>query len=186
VQKALGVAVKPGAPIGLNMKDVSAGAVSNPADQPGVDKKLVGFGAWLHQQGEIAKRNPELFTMVLEGWAHRFAILMLPISALFLTILFVFQRRFYIFDHLIFSMHSLSFQGLLVSAVFLLGQLTSYSGFLLLVSPVHLFVHMRRTYATSAAGTLLRMSLLFVGTLIAVLFLFLGLLWVGLAAMRDH
>ena len=45
---------------------------------------------------------------------------------------------------------------------------------------------MRETYATSAAGTLLRMALLFIGTTIAVVFLMLGLIWVGLAAMRGH
>jgi hypothetical protein len=111
---------------------------------------------------------------------------MLPISALLLSILFVFQRRFYVFDHLIFSMHSLSFQGVLLSVMFLLGQLTSLSGLLLLAMPVHLFVHMRGTYGTSVPGTLLRMTLLFIGTMIAVLFLFLGLLWVGLAAMQAH
>lgn len=189
VEKALReahVSLKPGAPIDLNVKDDSAGAASSPADQPGVDKKLKGFGAWLHEQGMIARKNPELFTMVLESWAHRFAILMLPISALLLSILFVFQRRFYVFDHLIFSMHSLSFQGLVLSAMFLLGQLTSISGLLLLASPVHLFVHMRATYGTSVLGTLLRMTLLFIGSMIAVLFLFVGLLWVGLAVMREH
>lgn len=185
VQKALGQAHLV-APLGLNGKDVTAAVGSKPVDQPGVDKNLTGFGAWLHQQGEIARKNPELFTMVLESWGHRFAILMLPVSALLLSILFVFQRRFYVFDHLIFSMHSLSFQGLLMSAVFLLGQLTSYSSLLLLASPVHLFVHMRGAYGTSAAGTLLRMALLFVGTMVAVLFLVMGLLWVGLAAMRAH
>jgi hypothetical protein len=124
--------------------------------------------------------------MVLESWAHRFAFLMLPVSALFLSILFAFQQRFYVFDHLIFSMHSLSLQGVLLSAVFLLGQFTSYSGLLLLASPVHLFVHMRGTYGTSVAGTLLRMALLFIGTAIAVLFLMVGLTWVALAAMRGH
>jgi hypothetical protein len=164
----------------------SVGAASKPADQPGVETKLRGFSAWMYQQGMIAKQNPELFTMVLENWAHRFAFLMLPVSALFLSILFVFQRRFYVFDHLIFSMHSLSFQGMLLSAMFLLGQFTSYSGVLLLASPVHLFVHMRGTYGTSVAGTLLRMALLFIGTTIAVAFLMVGLTWVALAAMRPH
>lgn len=186
VQKALGQAhlgVIPGASLNVNLKD---GAASRPADQPGVDKNLHGFGAWMHQQGEVARKNPELFTMVLESWAHRFAFLMLPISALFLSILFVFQRRFYVFDHLIFSMHSLSFQGMLLSAMFLLGQLTTYSGLLLLASPVHLFVHMRGTYGVSIIGTLLRMALLFIGTMVAVAFLMTGLIWVGLASMQAH
>jgi hypothetical protein len=188
VEKALGEArdsVTP-AVFGLNAKTGPAGAASRPADEPGVEMKLKGFGAWMYQQGKVAKRNPELFEMVLESWGHRFAILLLPISALFLSVLFVFQRRFYVFDHLIFSMHSLSFQGLLLSVSFLLGQLTSLSGLLLLAAPVHLFVHMRGTYETSVPGTLLRMVLLSIGTSIAVLFLILGLVWVGLAALQGH
>jgi hypothetical protein len=179
-EKALGEAHLSVAPI------VLADDAAKPGDQPSVDPKLHGFSAWLHKQGGVAIKNPELFSMVLESWAHRFAVLMLPISALFLSLLFVFQRRFYVFDHLIFSMHSLSFQGLLLSAVFLLGQLTSLSGLLLLIAPVHLFVHMRGTYGTSAVGTLLRMALLFVGTSVAVLFLVVGLIGVGLAVMNGH
>jgi hypothetical protein len=111
---------------------------------------------------------------------------MLPISALFLSLLFVFQRRFYVFDHLIFSMHSLSFQGLLLSLIFLLNGLSSAAGWLVLLAPVHLFVHMRGTYQTSTPGALLRMVLLFVGSAIAFLFLALGLIWVGLSAMKPH
>ena len=42
-------------------------------------------------------------------------ILMLPIAALMLSVLFVFKKGVYVFDHLIFSMHSLAFQGLLLS-----------------------------------------------------------------------
>jgi hypothetical protein len=187
VQQALGkahIAVTPAAPTGA--KAVGVGDAASKSDQRGVDAKLHGFGAWLHAQGDVARKNPELFTMVLENWGHRFAVMMLPISALFLSILFVFQRRFYVFDHLIFSMHSLSFQGLLLSAMFLLGQVTSYSGLLLLVSPVHLFVHMRGAYGTSALGTLLRMALLCIGSAVAVVLLMVGLIWVGLAAMHGH
>jgi hypothetical protein len=130
--------------------------------------------------------NPELFAMVLESWGHRFAILMLPIAALLLSILFVFQRRFFVFDHMIFSLHSLSFQGLLLSIVFLVGAWVPYTWLLLLAAPVHLFVHMRGTYGTSAIGTLIRMFVLFVGSMIAVLLLITGLLWVGLSAMKPH
>lgn len=161
----------------------------SPDDKPGPDGKVEApskADAWLARQGRLAVDNPELFKMILESWGHRFAILMLPISALMLSLLFVFQRRFYVFDHLIFSIHSLSFQGLLLSLVLPLSDLFQPIVVLLALAPVHLFVHMRGAYGTSVFGTLLRMTLLFIGSLIAVLFLMLGLVWVGLSALPSH
>jgi len=109
---------------------------------------------------------------------------MLPIAAIMLSVLFVFKKGVYVFDHLIFSMHSLSFQGLLLSAVFGLGLVTTWGPWLLWLAPVHLFVHMRGTYRISWYGTLIRMFLLFIGSAWAFGFLILGLLLVGLATVR--
>jgi hypothetical protein len=176
------VTLKPAAPnaptVAMDVRGKRAAVSSN--------KPSNGFEAWAEQRLRYAAGNQELFYMTLETWGHRFAVLMLPISALFLTALFAFQRRFYVFDHLIFSMHSLSFQGLLLSVVFLLGGVVPLVGWLLVLAPVHLFVHMRGTYGTGVFGTLLRMTLLFVGSAVAFLLLILGLLWVGLSAMNPH
>ena len=117
-------------------------------------------------------QNRREFTMLLEERAHWVAIGMLPVAALILGLLFVFQRRFYLFDHLIFTMHSLSFQGLLLSTVFLLdatGVKRDHLGRELrcmFASPVHLFVHMLRgTYKSSIFGfTLLRTMVLCCGS----------------------
>jgi hypothetical protein len=117
----------------------------------------------------------------MEGWAHQFAILLLPIAALMLTLLFVFKRGVYVFDHLIFSMHSLSFQGLLLTVIFLGSLATGWVWWLLWLMPVHLFVHMKGTYRSHTLTTLVRMWLLFIGSSCAVGFLLLGLLIVGLA-----
>jgi Protein of unknown function (DUF3667) len=149
-------------------------------------RKKTAFETWAGERLSYAAHNKELFFMALETWGHRFAVLMLPIAALILSGLFVFQRRFVVFDHLIFSMHSLSFQGVLLTFVFLFRGLTPFAGVLLLAAPVHLFVHMRGTYGTSIAGTLLRMVLLFLTSFVAFTFLMLGLLWVGLSVMPPH
>lgn len=144
-----------------------------------------GFNRWIEDHAKRAIHNPQLFWMTVNEWAHRMAFLMLPIAAFWLSLLFVFQRRFYIFDHLIFSMHSLAFQGLLLSALFLLTPLSDWFAWLVLLAPVHLFVHMRGTYGSSIFGTLVRMFVLFWGSLIGFGLLMAGLLWIGLAAM-DH
>lgn len=140
--------------------------------------------AWLRSQIAKALGNQEGFKAALAEWAQRFAILMLPIAALMLGVLFLFKKGVYLFDHLIFSMHSLAFQGLLISLTFVIGLWSSGAGALLWLSPIHLFVHMRGTYRISVLGTLIRMFLLFIGSSVAFAFLIVGLLFVGLATVR--
>lgn len=80
-----------------------------------------GFGEsrvaadWLKKHVARAIDDPEKFMMAMEQLAERFAFLMLPLSAGLLSLLFVFQRRFYVFDHTIFSLHSLSAAGLVLT-----------------------------------------------------------------------
>jgi hypothetical protein len=138
-------------------------------------------GRWLMEHGEHALKNPEAFGSAMEHWSHQFAILMLPIGALLLTVLFAFKRGVYVFDHLIFSMHSLSFQGLLLSGIFLGGLAAPWAAWFLWIAPAHLFVHMRKTYRISALGTLVRMLLLFSLSITAFALLMMGLVFVGLA-----
>jgi len=126
---------------------------------------------WLIEAGEHAVKDPEALFRAMEHWSHQFAILLLPIAALLLGPLFIFRRGVYLFDHLIFSTHSLSFQGLLLSTVFLLDLVTPWSFLLMLLAPVHLFRHMRGTYGTSRMGTLIRMFLLFTGSVAGFVFL---------------
>ena len=136
---------------------------------------------WAEKRIEAIRKNPELFMMTMEKWASRVAILALPVSALILALLFVFQRRFYVFDHLVFSMHSLTFQLLLLTVILLGSMVTGpVIWLLILLSPVHLFVHMRGTYGTGVFLTLVRMWLLWFLTTIA--FSLLMFLWLYLSA----
>ncbi len=145
------------------------------------------MSSWLADRLIKVRANPEQFLSVMEEWAHRLAVLMLPIGALLLAALFAFQRRFFIFDHVIFTMHSLSFQGLLTSAYFLVALVsTQLAGLLVLAAPVHLFVHMRGVYGSSVLGTLARMLVLFVVSLVAFGLLMSLLVLIGLNAMGSH
>lgn len=147
-------------------------------------RDMASLGAWFRPRLKAVVEDPERFKLVLEGQSERFAFLMLPLATLLLTLLFVFQRRFYIFDHTIFALHSLSFQGLLFWAAMLAGQLWDpLSGLLFLAAPVHLFLHMRGVYGTGVAGTLLRMTLLFLGSFVGFVVLLMLLFLVGLSAM---
>jgi hypothetical protein len=141
---------------------------------------------WLKTRIKAAANNPRQFQMILQEWAHRLAVLMLPLGAALLALLFVFQRRFYIYDHLVFTMHSLSFQGLLLSTAFLIRLIPGFNAdILFFAAPVHLFVHMRGVYRTDILGTLLRMLLLGIGSTIGVGCLVAAILLIGLSSMNP-
>jgi hypothetical protein len=101
-----------------------------------------------------------------------------------LSVLFLFKKNVYVFDHLIFSMHSLSFQGLLLSAIFLGAIWWAPAWWFLWLAPVHLFFHMRGTYRSGTVSTLLRMFVLFISSSVAFGLLVAGLFVIGLATVQ--
>jgi hypothetical protein len=151
----------------------------------GLDKAAAGRRGrfWAHRL-KAALEKPEAFFQVLETWGHRLAIAFLPIAALMLSVLYLGRKDTYVFDHLIFSMHSLSFQGLLLSTLFLVSAVWSGAWLLLWISPIHLFFHMRGTYGSSIAGTLIRMVLLIAGATVAFGLLLSLLLIIGLISVK--
>ncbi|MGH7024626.1 MAG: DUF3667 domain-containing protein [Caulobacteraceae bacterium] len=144
-------------------------------------------GDWLAARMIKALSDPERFSFVLEQWAERFAFLTLPLAAMLLSLLFVFQRQFFVYDHLVFSLHSLSAVGLMFAANEVLSNVTfGISNLVLAIAaPWHLFAHMRGVYRTSVIGTLARMALLAVGSAIGALLIFLGLILTGLSGMGS-
>ena len=151
----------------------------------GLSRQNLALVNWLKARAQAVLQDPERFRLVLEAQEERFAFLALPVATLLLALVFVFQRRFYIFDHTIFALHSLSFQGLLLSASNILKLGVPGASLILFLAPVHLFIHMRGSYETSILGTLFRMALMAIGSLIAFTVLFLCLLVVGLVAMEP-
>lgn len=149
------------------------------------DNKADATAKWFTAHVKNALAHQGQFWQAVQNWAERFAVLLLPLSAILLTILFIFQRRFFIFDHIIFSMHSLSFLCLLLTAMFAWNHYLpiKLGGWPLVAAPVHLFAHMRGVYQTGVFGTLLRMFLLFIGSIIGATFIVLGLFWVALSAV---
>jgi hypothetical protein len=140
---------------------------------------------WVQAHLGRALAHPDQFVAAMGGWAHDFAFLALPVSALILTLLFMFRRGFVVFDHLVFSMHSLSFLGMLfVTFLALHAWVGDEASWLLLAAPAHLFFHMRGVYRTGKLDTLLRMGVLFVCSTVCSGLLVLGLVVLGLAALQ--
>jgi hypothetical protein len=137
--------------------------------------------AWLHAHLGRAVAHPDALASAIRDRAESFAFLMLPISALILSLIFAFRRGFVLFDHLVFSMHSLSFQGLLIITVILGNLVTGGRADLLFwAAPLHLFAHMRGVYGTRTFGTLVRMGVLFMASSIGFAVLVAGLVVAGL------
>ena len=140
---------------------------------------------WARTRLGAAVEHPDELGAAMGEWAHDFAFMTLPISALILSAMFMFRRRYVLFDHLIFTMHSMSFQGMLVTLVLTLRGLTGGAiVYMLWLAPVHLFVHMRGVYQTSIIGTLLRMAVLFLVCSFVFALLMAALVVAGLASLR--
>ena len=121
---------------------------------------------WIRARVSHAVADPADLMRFIADWAERFAILMLPASALMLAMLFL-SHGFTLFDHLVFSMHSITASAIVVLAV-MLGDSAGFgaANLLLLLPPVHLFMHMRSVYGTGPVGTICRMALLGLGSLV--------------------
>jgi hypothetical protein len=142
--------------------------------------------AWIKTRERVAEAQPERFAMVAETWEHRVALVLLPVSTLLLAALFAFDKRVRVHDHLVFSMHSLAFAGLVVSAGMLASMVVGgWATWLWLLLPIHLFVHMRGFYRTSPAGTVLRMGALFAGSAVCYLVLVFALIALSLWSMSS-
>lgn len=151
------------------------GAVGeNPAE---FNRKL----GWFEGQLEKVVENPGYFMLIAFGWGHRLAVLLLPIFAALLTLLYVYRRKFFVYDHLIVSMNFLSFTFLSYTlALVMPGPVRGWA--LLLVtlwSPVNLFMTLRGAYGSHPLGAVLKAVVLWVATWFMFLFLVLGLMAIG-------
>ncbi|MDQ0462820.1 hypothetical protein QO010_000568 [Caulobacter ginsengisoli] len=170
------VLVTPGAKLSIQQDDMEAAKRRGP------------FQRWVIEHGQAAMKDPAAYDRAFHDWSHRLAILALPMAAGLLGLLFMFpRRRFYLFDHLIFSMHSLSFMGLLLSlSSALAAVIGGWSQLLLWAIPVHLFFHMRGVYGSGVVATLARMVALLIGGVFAGGIIVVIVALLGLTAMGAH
>jgi hypothetical protein len=157
-----------------------SGETLTPQTRVSVDESHSALAKWMISRAVAVSKNPERFGDAMFTWAQRLVFLALPLSALLLGAMFFWREGVYLFDHLIFSMHSLSFQGMLLSIALLAMNLSDAFGVLFLIAPVHLFAHLKGTYGLGVFGTLLRMTVLFVVSFVAFVFASTALVLIGL------
>jgi hypothetical protein len=126
----------------------------------------------------VTAERPEYYITVLFQWAHRLVLLLLPIVAAFLTLAYAFQRRFYVYDHLIVAMNYLSFLFLLFAAAILPpGSMQTWALIAAtLWSPVNLFMILRGAYGSSIVWAVVKATAIFLATAASFLALVAGIL----------
>ena len=132
-----------------------------------------------------ALANPEYYMSVVFTWAHRLAILLLPITAFWLALLYFYKRRLFIYDHLITSMVFLSFVFLAYAIAFVIpGPAGGWAvlGATLWV-PVNLFMILRGGYGSSVIGALLKTSFIWFATSVVFTAMVVGLLFWSLTQL---
>ncbi len=141
---------------------------------------------WTRTHLSLALSHPDQLVAAMGRWGHDFAFMTLPIWGFILAGLFMFRRSFVLFDHMVFSMHSLSVMGVILATALVLDHVWGDRGLALLwLVPVHQFFHMRGVYGTGVVGTLVRIGALASISTVAFAIMMLGLVLLGLAALRG-
>ncbi|MCP3735531.1 DUF3667 domain-containing protein [Sphingomonas sp. RP10(2022)] len=113
-----------------------------------------------------ANKNPGLALYKLQTSAYKYSWLLIPISTPFVALLFLWRRRFGLYDHAIFVTYSLAFMMLMVIALMLMGVVGVGGGWIslavLLVPPIHMFRQLRGAYCLRKRSALWRTAVLLV------------------------
>ena len=130
-----------------------------------------------------AFENPEYYMVVMFGWGHRLAVLLLPMLGLSLTLVYLNKRQFFIYDHLIVATNLLSFAFLTNALGLVLPDPVRKWWFLLLIfwTPINLFQTLRGAYGSSIPGAVIKTLIVWWSTMFSFVLLLVGLLIFALA-----
>ena len=132
-----------------------------------------------------ANANPGLMLYKLQSSAYKYSWALIPISTPFVALLFLWRRRYKLYDHAIFVTYSLAFMMIMVVILSLMlrvgasGDLTS--SIALLVPPVHMFAQLRGAYELRKRSAFWRMVALITFAWLALMAFVVLLLVVGLS-----
>lgn len=140
---------------------------------------------WFRSHVGRAIQNREFYLMLVFEWAHRLAVLMLPILAGLLTLSYVGQRKFYVYDHLVVAMQYLSFCFLLAATISIapswLSAVLIWPA--LIWGPFNLYLILRGAYGSSRTGAVVKAVMLWAATVITFGCLLVALLMATLNQM---
>lgn len=140
---------------------------------------------WFKEGLAKAVANPDYYLLVTFGWAHRLAVLLLPIIGLSLALVYVNRRQYFIYDHLLVATNLLSFSFLLWALVFILPRplIGAALTIVMLWAPVNLFQTLRGGYGSTIIGALFKTSIVWFSSITAFATMLSGLLLFTLSQM---
>lgn len=136
---------------------------------------------WADAQLKKVIASPEYFMMIAFGWGHRLAVLLLPMFAAILALMYFYRRQIFVYDHLIVSMNYLSFTFLSFTiALIMPGPVKAWALLIAtLWSPVNLFMTLQGAYGSNWFSAFLKTSALWTATVCLFAFLIVGLMAIG-------
>jgi hypothetical protein len=131
-----------------------------------------------------ANANPGLMLYKLQSSAYKYSWALIPISTPFVALLFLWRRRYKMYDHAIFVTYSLAFMMGLVVVLSLLGMISApnwaISTIIAFVPPIHMFAQLRGAYGLRKRSALWRTIALMVFAFVALIAFCILLLVMGL------
>lgn len=131
-----------------------------------------------------ARENPGLVLYKLQSSAYKYSWALIPISTPFVALLFLWRRRFQMYDHAIFVTYSIAFMMMLVVTLTLLSTAGVSSWLIeraaLIIPPVHMFAQLRGAYGLRKRSALWRTVALLIFAWVALLAFAAMLLVMGL------
>lgn len=160
--------------------------VTVPGDKAGdANPTKAATEGWFKENLAKAVQNPDYYLVVMFGWAHRLAVLLLPIMGLSLALVYVNRRQFFIYDHLLVATNLISFSFLVNAIGFVLPAPLMAPWFVLISfwAPVNLFQTLRGGYGSSIVGALFKTFIVWVSSVMAFGLLVSGLMLFTLSQM---
>ena len=119
------------------------------------------------------------------GWAHRLAVLLLPIVGLSLALVYVNRRQFYIYDHLLVATNLLSFAFLTnaIGMVLPAALIGPWFAILTFWTPINLFQTLRGGYGSTVVGAIFKTLIVWFMSVFAFATLVTGLMVFTLSQM---
>lgn len=124
--------------------------------------------------------NQDRFGGRLRQWAPRFSLLFLPVFALLLTLMYAWRHKFYVFDHLVASLHFQTFLYILGTLILLSTAIFPHlayaaPGVALLAIFVYIYRMLRVIYASGRVASVLGATVLLIFSMILLVSLAVGL-----------
>jgi len=138
---------------------------------------------WLKAGLIKALENPEYYLLVMFGWGHRLAVLLLPMLGLSLALVYLNKRQYFIYDHLLTATNLLSFAFLTNALGLVLPDPVRSWWFILLMiwTPINLFQTLRGGYGSSIPGAIIKTLIVWWSTVVSFVLLLAALLVFALA-----